>query len=114
LGSTIEFWQADPDGSYDNSSSEMKYRCAITVGQDGNYSLETLLPGRYLNGTQYRPHHIHVKIWDAEGVEVLVTQLYFDGDEYLECDGFANRSLVIPFEGSLDTEVIASDVDFIV
>lgn len=113
-GAIVEFWHASPTGEYDNTSSEMRYRGAIQVDSDGAYQLETLLPGRYLNGTQYRPHHIHVKIWNSDGVEVLTTQLYFKGDEYLECDGFANRSLVMSFEGALSTEIVATDIDFIV
>ena len=112
-GATIEFWQADPEGKYDNNSTDMKYRCAVITDENGKYSLETLLPGRYLNGTQYRPHHIHVKVWDGDGVERLITQLYFDGDEYLDCDGFANTSLIMPYEGSLETTITAADIDFI-
>jgi len=110
----VEFWHADPSGDYDNTSSEMRYRGVIMLDESGKYRLETLLPGRYLNGTQYRPHHIHVKVWDAEGIELLTTQLYFEGDEYLTCDPFANTSLVMPFEGSLDTSIVASNIDLIV
>lgn len=113
-GAVIEFWHADPSGGYDNDSEEMRYRCAMEVSDDGYYELETLLPGRYLNGAQYRPHHIHVKVWDAEGNERLTTQLYFEGDEYLECDPFANRSLVMAFEGTLNSEIRAKNIDFIV
>lgn len=113
-GAIIEFWHANPSGDYDNTSDEMRYRGAMQAASTGAYTLETLLPGRYLNGTQYRPHHIHVKIWDADGNERLTTQLYFEGDEYLECDAFANTSLVMPFEGTLDTEIIAIDIDFVV
>ena len=113
-GAIIEFWHANPRGDYDNESTEMRYRGAIQVTSTGAYTLETLLPGRYLNGNQYRPHHIHVKIWDADGSERLTTQLYFEGDDYLNCDPFANTSLVVPFEGDLATEIIAIDVDFIV
>ena len=58
--------------------------------------------------------HIHVKIWDADGNERLTTQLYFEGDEYLDCDPFSNTSLMVPFEGDLATEIAAVDVDFIV
>lgn len=113
-GAIVEFWHADPNGDYDNESEQMRYRGAIRVDQSGTYQLETLLPGRYLNGTQYRPHHIHVKVWDADGNERLTTQLYFEGDEYLDCDGFGNTSLIMPFEGTLDSELVATNIDFIV
>ncbi len=110
----LEFWHADPSGEYDNESEDMRYRGAIRVGESGNYRLETLLPGRYLNGSQYRPHHIHVKVWDRNGNERLTTQLYFEGDAYLDCDGFGNTSLIVPFEGTLDSEIVATNIDFIV
>ena len=71
-----------------------------------------LLPGRYLNGTTYRPRHIHVKVW-VEGSERLTTQLYFEGDEYLECDAFASTSLVMPLTGSDEEGWIATRIDFV-
>ena len=68
-------------GDYDNDSPDMRYR-GMQV-EKLTYTLETLLPGRYSpKRTQYRPHHIHVKIWDSNGNERLTTQLYFKGDEY--------------------------------
>jgi len=51
--------------------------------------------GRYLNGTEYRPAHIHLKVW-VGGVERLTTQIYFEGDPYLESDLFVEDGLVIP------------------
>ena len=112
-GAVVELWHADPDGGYDNSSEEMRYRCMLTTDSEGRYSLSTLLPGRYRNGTVFRPRHIHVKVFDADGVERLTTQLYFEGDPYIECDAFASSSLVMPITGSEDTEMTAEDVYFV-
>jgi protocatechuate 3,4-dioxygenase beta subunit len=112
-GAIVEFWHADPDGDYDNSSSDMRYRCRIQTDDIGSYSLQTLLPGRYLNQGTYRPRHIHVKVFDGEGVERLTTQLYFKGDPYIECDGFANRSLVVPFSGEVGSSMTAVDVNLV-
>lgn len=101
-GAVVEVWQADPKGAYDNASSQMRYRCRITTDADGAWSLRTLLPGRYLNGSTLRPRHLHVKVL-VDGVERLTTQLYFEGDPYLVCDPFANTSLVVPFSGTEGT-----------
>jgi len=113
-GAIIEFWHADPDGDYDNTSSEMRYRCRIITDSQGRYQLQTLLPGRYKNGLEFRPRHIHVKVFDSDNVERLTTQLYFEGDPYIECDSFAHTSNVVPFTGSEETELLAESVDFVI
>jgi protocatechuate 3,4-dioxygenase beta subunit len=112
-GAVVEFWHADPAGSYDNKSEEMRYRCRITTDETGFYQLKTLLPGRYTNGSTLRPQHIHVKVFDADKLERLTTQLYVEGDPYIECDPFASSSLVIPFAGSESTSLTAENVDFV-
>ena len=112
-GAVVEFWHANPSGSYDNQSDEMKYRCRITTDSDGAYALKTLLPGRYKNGSSLRPYHIHVKVFDADNTERLTTQLYVQGDPYIERDPFASSRLTIPFEGSDTTELSADQVNFV-
>ncbi len=82
-GAIIDFWQADDDGAYDNAHFAL--RGHQIVGADGRYELTTIVPGRYLNGSQYRPAHLHCKVY-VEGVEVLTTQLYFEGDPYNDID----------------------------
>jgi protocatechuate 3,4-dioxygenase beta subunit len=91
----IEVWQADPQAAYDNDSEEMRYRGHVLTDADGRYSFHTLVPGRYLNGAEYRPAHIHVKVW-VGGVERLTTQIYFEGDPYLKSDPFVDEGLVVP------------------
>ena len=113
LGAMVEIWHAAPNGKYDNASADMRYRCQLTTNSDGRYALTTLLPGRYLNGTSYRPRHLHIKVWDSSGTERLTTQFYFAGDPYLECDSLANQSLVLPFEGSETTSLLITDADLI-
>jgi len=80
-GAVVEFWQADAAGAYDNDSSEMRGRGRVTTDGSGRWSVETYEPGRYLNGSRYRPAHLHVKLW-IDGQERLTTQLYFPGDPY--------------------------------
>ena len=93
-GAVVEFWQADPEGRYDNRSDEMRYRCRVRCDEEGRYALLALRPGNYLNGRTYRPAHIHVKVV-VDGIERLTTQLYFDDDPHLDCDSLANTSLAI-------------------
>jgi len=112
-GAVIEFWHANPEGGYDNSSPEMRYRCRVTTDDEGRFSLNTLLPGRYLNGEVLRPRHIHVKVFTPDGTERLTTQLYMVGDPYIAGDPFVMPSLVLPFTGSETTTMAVKDVLFV-
>lgn len=80
----IEVWHADPAALYDDSA-QMRYRGQFATDKDGNYAFSSLVPGHYLNDGQYRPAHLHIKIW-VKGNEVLTTQLYFSGDKYNKDD----------------------------
>ena len=96
-GAVVDLWHANPEGEYDNKTDAMRYRGRVTTDADGRFAFTTLLPGLYLNGTAYRPKHLHVKVW-VDGEERLTTQLYFEGDPYLPCDPYANTSLIAPVE----------------
>ncbi|MCO4747966.1 MAG: hypothetical protein KC912_24450 [Proteobacteria bacterium] len=106
-GAVVELWHADPSGGYDNASNDMRYRATLVCDADGQWEVRTLLPGRYRNAGTFRPRHIHIKV-SVEGVERLITQLYFEGDPYNECDPWVNTSLVLPFEGSTEDAMSAS------
>ena len=88
----LDFWQADENGDYDNSG--FNFRGKVLTDDDGNYALETIVPGKYLNGSQYRPSHIHLKV-QAEGYEDLVTQIYFEGDVSIQADPWANSTSAV-------------------
>lgn len=62
----IEFWQAAPNGRYEDS-----HRAAIITGESGTYQLETDMPPGYYG----RPPHIHIRV-SAKGFRTLVTQHY--------------------------------------
>ena len=83
----MDFWQANENGDYDNVG--FSFRGKIITDENGNYNLETIIPGKYLNGSQYRPSHIHLKV-QAEGYDELVTQIYFQGDESISADPWAS------------------------
>ncbi|WP_236018915.1 intradiol ring-cleavage dioxygenase [Geomonas propionica] len=62
----IEFWQAGPDGRYDDA-----YRATVYSDSKGRYRLQTFPAVPYAN----RPPHIHI-LADVKGFEGLVTQHY--------------------------------------
>lgn len=84
----LDAWQADDGGAYDNVG--FNYRGKFQCNETGNYSMQTILPGKYLNGADFRPRHIHFKIHGA-GSPVLTTQLYFDGDTHIPSDPWASN-----------------------
>jgi protocatechuate 3,4-dioxygenase beta subunit len=97
-GALLDVWQADSEGRYDNDGhtrdTSMVLRGKLRANEAGEYAFTTIIPGRYLNGSQYRPAHIHVKV-SAPGRRALTTQLYFDGDPYNEVDPFIRPGLTM-------------------
>lgn len=99
----LDVWQADDEGHYDNepgtprsprSSAGMWLRGRLRTDGDGRYRVKSILPGRYLNGRQYRPAHVHVKL-RAKDYRTLTTQLYFPDDPFNGIDPFIHPSLVM-------------------
>jgi catechol 1,2-dioxygenase len=108
-------WQASAAGFYDvqdPSMPEMGLRGRFRTRDDGAYSFRTIKPSSYPITTDgpvgqmllatgrhpYRPAHIHF-IVSAEGWKPVTTELFVEGDPYLESDAvFGVRdSLVVPF-----------------
>jgi protocatechuate 3,4-dioxygenase beta subunit len=83
----IDVWHANNAGAYDNSGFNLRGK--TNSNSQGYYLIETILPGKYLNGTQYRPSHIHFKI-TPPGFPTLITQLYFQGDPDIPADAAAS------------------------
>jgi protocatechuate 3,4-dioxygenase beta subunit len=119
-GALIDLWQADDEGGYDNDGKDdpapeiFVLRGRLYTGSDGRYSFRTIIPGRYLNGQQYRPAHVHVRV-SAPGFAQLTTQLYFEGDPYNDIDPFIKDSLIMPLtdvgsekEAKFDFVLVAS------
>lgn len=84
----VEIWHCDTAGAYDNSSSDFKHRGTRSSDVNGDYAFKTILPGKYKNGTLYRPSHIHFKITHPDSEE-LVSQIYFKNDPHIEDDPWA-------------------------
>jgi protocatechuate 3,4-dioxygenase beta subunit len=106
-GAVLDVWQADEAGAYDNVA--FRLRGHQIVGADGRYELTTIVPGRYLNGAQYRPAHLHCKVY-VEGVMVLTTQLYFEGDPYNELDPWFSELTMLRTQAVGDG--LQADYDF--
>jgi protocatechuate 3,4-dioxygenase beta subunit len=98
-GAHLDFWQANEAGAYDSVGYTL--RGQFDVDAEGKYTLETIVPGRYLNGSQYRPAHLHVKV-SAPGYALLTTQLYFEGDPYNEVDPYIKDSLIMTLADAAD------------
>jgi protocatechuate 3,4-dioxygenase beta subunit len=99
----LDVWQANADGRYDNDGSfgmpppRYMLRGRLKTDASGRYHIRTVLPGHYMNGSQYRPAHVHVKA-RAPGFHTLTTQLYFPGDPYNDIDPFLHPSLIMPVQ----------------
>ncbi len=83
----VDVWHADDAGTYDNSGYNL--RGFTKTNAQGYYVFETIYPGKYLNGNQYRPAHIHFKI-TPPNQPTLITQLYFEGDDSIPNDAAAS------------------------
>jgi catechol 1,2-dioxygenase len=114
----LDVWQADDSGGYDNDGvadpppNVFVLRGKLYSDAEGNYSFKTIIPGQYLNGSQYRPAHIHVTV-TADGHDALTTQLYFEGDPYNDIDPFIVDSLIMPLEDAPGGEKTAT-YDFVI
>jgi len=81
----IDVWQANDEGAYE----DLNYRGKMYTDEAGNYAFESIQPGKYLNGTYYRPSHIHYKVQYLNNPE-FITQLYFEGDTSIDEDPWAS------------------------
>jgi protocatechuate 3,4-dioxygenase beta subunit len=90
----VEIWQANKHGRYSHPADQntrpldpnfQGWGWCKTEAQ-GRYSFKTIIPGPYpAMGRWIRPPHIHFKI-HGKGVNELITQMYFEGNEYNEKD----------------------------
>lgn len=103
-GALIDFWQANEAGAYDVDGNT--FRGHQVTSEGGAYTLSTIVPGRYLNGSRYRPAHLHAKVI-VPGYR-LTTQLYFPEDPFNEGDAFFLQELVVRVVESRSDELIAA------
>lgn len=97
-GALLDFWHCDDAGVYDNSG--FRLRGHQFAGDEGQFTLETILPGLYTGRTR----HIHIKA-QAPNQAVLTTQLYFPGEPDNERDGIFDPALVMDMQESEDGQL---------
>lgn len=101
-GATVELWHADGVGFYSQFAPALppwNLRGVFTTDADGRFVAHTVQPAPYQiphDGSTgklievagwhaWRPAHLHLKV-SAPGHQLITTQLYFSGGEYLESD----------------------------
>jgi len=103
----IDVWQTDSNGNY--YFVDFTLRGKIKADEHGQYTLETIFPGKYSEAGFMRPAHIHVKV-SAPSLSAHTTQLYFEGDEHH--DFFVRPSLILKLDEKDGTKY--SEFDFII
>jgi catechol 1,2-dioxygenase len=121
VGAVLDIWQANGDGEYSHVHAGVpayNLRGRLMTDEGGCFQFETVLPSAYevapegavgelleaLSGGGVRPAHIHLKL-NHEDVAPLTTQLYFEGDPFLDSD-FAEA-----VKPSLVTKLVWHDQD---
>jgi catechol 1,2-dioxygenase len=101
-GALVELWHADDAGYYSQFAPgipEWNLRGQIRTAADGRYTFHTIQPAPYQIPTDgstgafvdaagwhpWRPAHLHLKV-SAPGKQLVTTQLYFDGGDYVADD----------------------------
>lgn len=98
----IDFWHADDNGAYDNVG--YKLRGHQFTDNDGNFILDTILPGLYPGRTR----HIHVKV-QGPNMPILTTQLYFPDEPQNLSDGIFAPELLMDVQQSSAGKVATFD-----
>lgn len=117
-GALLDVWQADATvpGSYSNihpGQPDFNLRGKLHTDEHGRFELTTIRPAPYripdqgptgrllgaLGRHAWRPAHIHVKL-SADGYQPLTTQLYFEGDDFLDSDvaSAVKDELILPLQ----------------
>lgn len=112
----FDIWHSDNEGRYSEFYPDVEHnnlRARITTDEEGKFEVRSILPIPYevpkngptgrllkmLGMHAFRPAHVHFK-FDIEGYDSLITQIYFEGDEWLESDvaNAVRPSLVKPLQ----------------
>ena len=106
----VDVWQTDADGQY-YFGDDYTLRGKIKSDQDGNYTIDTIFPGKYAESGTTRPAHLHIKIFSQEEqTEALTTQLYFAEDK--DHDWLVKKSLILDYEKR--NNIAYANFDFVI
>ncbi|WP_225220948.1 dioxygenase family protein [Bacillus norwichensis] len=98
----VEMWQNDNTGKYsafDADAPKYNLRGHFFTDEDGNFEVKSIVPLpysipdqgptgeflEYMDQHPMRPAHLHF-MFEADGHETLITQVFFEGDKWLETD----------------------------
>lgn len=101
-GAEVDYWQNDNSAKYSNFDSDapdFNLRGRFKTDENGQFTLKTIqaipysIPDQgptgeflgYMEQHPMRPAHEHI-MFKAEGHETLITQVFFEGDEWMETD----------------------------
>ena len=93
-GAVLDFWRADDVGGYDNVGYRL--RGHQFTDENGQYRLETIVPGLYPGRTR----HIHVKV-QVPDTRLLTTQMYFPNEAANTRDSIFHPTLVMDVHKTL-------------
>ena len=129
-GAEVDVWQASAAGEYSNfhpTVPEGNLRGRVTTDSSGWFEFETIVPPSYgipdqgataqlleaMGRHLIRPGHIHFKV-SHPGCRSLTTQIYFEGDPYIDSDvvGAVKDSLVVGLARTGEAEARCS-YDFV-
>ncbi len=102
IGAILDFWHADNDGVYDNVGYRL--RGHQFTDAEGNYRLETIVPGLYPDRTR----HIHV-IMQGQNTRCLTTQMYWPSEPRNLWDEIFHPSLLMQVTENGDGQVAGFD-----
>lgn len=107
----IDVWHSDDAGFYDVQTGQDEFRCRarLQANDTGHFHFKTIKPAAYpipddgpvgqmlraVGRHPWRPAHIHFMV-KAPGFTTLISQVFEDGDPYLDSDAvFGVRSTLI-------------------
>ncbi|WP_246263205.1 dioxygenase [Parasphingopyxis algicola] len=114
-GVVIDMWSSTPDGKYGGIHDNIPvdyYRGKVKTDENGQFEAESTVPVPYripdsgpvgamlemMGRHSWRPAHVHLKVRHP-GYRELITQLYFEEDEYVHsdcCEGIVPAEFVYP------------------
>lgn len=104
-GAIVDVWQADDAGAYDLKGYRLRGK--VTADAQGNYAIETILPGLYPGRTR----HIHVKI-SIPGGATVTTQVYFPNENANKTDGIFDAAMLAKMSDGAGGAKVAT-IDFV-
>lgn len=123
-GARVEMWHADDYGFYSQYAPglpEWNLRGTVIADEQGRFKFHTIQPAPYqiphdgacgklisaAGWHAWRPAHLHLKV-AAPGHQLITSQLYFEGGEYVENDiaqAVKPELLLVPQPGADGNEV---------